>query len=94
VFLSPIIILAGWARPKKAAVIAAAFIFANSCAGLLARLIAQPLPDPLVAAPILGVVALGAVIGARAGATVLTGATLNRVLGGALALAAGKLVLS
>lgn len=34
IFLTPLLILTGWARPKEAAAVSAVFIFANSIAGL------------------------------------------------------------
>jgi hypothetical protein len=93
IFLSPILLLARWAGPKRTSAVAAAFIFLNSAAGMAARVLAQPLPDPMVAAPILAVVGLGAVIGGRAGAFFVPGRSLNRILGVALLLASVRLIL-
>jgi uncharacterized protein len=67
VFLSPILIFAGWAETKTSGGIAAGFILANSVSGLLGRLMSLPLlPShlPLWAA--------AAVVGAVAGTTLGT----------------------
>jgi hypothetical protein len=93
IFLSPILLLAKWAGPKRTSAMAAAFIFLNSAAGMAARILAQPLPDPMLAGPILLVVGLGAVIGGRTGAFFVPGPLLNRLLGAALLLASIKLLL-
>jgi len=66
IFLSPVLLLAGWTETRAAAGLAAAFILCNSLAGLagnLARLAALPPALPLW----LGVVIIGAIIGSEIG---------------------------
>jgi uncharacterized protein len=66
IFLSPVLLLAGWTETRAASGIAAAFILCNSLAGLagnLARLASLPPALPLW----LGVVIVGAIIGSEIG---------------------------
>jgi uncharacterized membrane protein YfcA len=66
IFLSPVLLLAGWTETRAASGIAAAFILCNSLAGLagnLARLAALPPALPIW----LGAVILGAIIGSEIG---------------------------
>ena len=67
VFLTPALILTGWATPRRAAGLSAAFILVNSAAGILAAssaLVALPSELPLG----LAAVAVGGAIGAELGA--------------------------
>lgn len=66
IFLSPVVLISGWAETRMASGMAAGFILANSIAGLLgnvARLAALPPALPLW----LVVVVLGAIIGTEIG---------------------------
>jgi uncharacterized protein len=66
IFLSPVVLIAGWAETRMASGLAAGFILANSIAGLLgnvARLASLPPALPLW----LGVVVIGAAIGTEIG---------------------------
>lgn len=92
IFLSPVIMLAGWAGPRTTAATSAAFILANSAAGLLGHGVvwgSLPAEVPLWAGCALG----GGLIGARLGAARLPPLVLRRVLAGVLALAAVKLAI-
>ncbi len=92
VYLSPLLIFCGWAKPKQAAGVAAAFIVVNSLAGLASRpdLIANvPELFPLMA---LGVLA-GAVAGASLSLSTFTQSQMLRALGIVLGLAATALLL-
>ncbi len=46
VLLSPLLLLAGWAKQKEAAALSAAFIFVNSCSGLAGRFLGGAALDP------------------------------------------------
>jgi uncharacterized protein len=80
VFLSPVLVLAGWATVKESAGVAGLFIVINSLAGLAARLPRQPVDDSLLL-PLLGLVAVGALVGGFLGARRLPGQTLQILLG-------------
>jgi uncharacterized membrane protein YfcA len=91
IFLTPLIVLAGWAQPRIAAGISAAFILANSIAGLagnLAALVALPAELPLY----LVVVAVGGLIGSELGARRLNTTNLRRALAVVLVIAGLKLI--
>lgn len=91
IFLTPIIILLGWAEARVASGISAAFILANSIAGLLGNVAAvQALPPAL---PVwLVAVAVGGLLGAELGARRLGTAALRRALGLVLVIAGLKLI--
>jgi uncharacterized membrane protein YfcA len=91
IFLSPLLVLAGWATVRDSAAPTAAFILINSIAGLLGLLTRQPtLPDPL---PywVLAVIA-GGLIGASFGARRLDNRAMRRALAAVLLIAGGKMV--
>ena len=92
IFLTPLIILAGWAGARAAAGISAAFILANSISGLAGNIAALgTLPVQL---PVwLGVVAVGAVVGSELGARRFSTTNLRRALALVLVIAALKLIL-
>lgn len=92
IFLSPLVVLMGWATVRDAAAPTAAFILVNSVAGLAGLLTRQPaLPEALpywVAAVI-----IGGMIGATLGAKRLGNRALRRALAAVLTIAAGKMIL-
>lgn len=91
IFLSPLLVLAGWATVRDSAAPTAAFILINSIAGLLGLLTRQPtLPDPL---PywVLAVIA-GGLIGASFGARRLDNRAMRRALAAVLLIAGAKMV--
>ena len=91
IFLSPLLVLAGWATVRDSAAPTAAFILINSIAGLLGLLTRQPtLPDPL---PywVLAVIA-GGLIGASFGARRLDNRAMRRALAAVLLIAGGKML--
>ena len=59
IFLSPLLLVLGWANVKEAGNVAAAFIVLDSLAGLAAKLPTQPLQTGLLV-PLLAVVVVGA----------------------------------
>ena len=92
IFLSPLLVLAGWASVRDSAAPTAAFILINSIAGLVGLLTRHPtLPDPL---PywVLAVIA-GGLIGASFGARRLDNRSLRRALAVVLLIAGGKMLL-
>ena len=91
IFLTPLLIFAGWASAKQAAGLSAVFILANSVSGLLGNYSSfQYLPPQL---PIwLIVVAIGALIGSYFGANKLPNPALKRALALVLVIASFKLL--
>ncbi len=79
IFLSPLMILAGWAGAKQTAATSAAFIVVNSIAGLAGRASRGALVMGHLA-PLVVVAFLGGLIGARLGAYRLLPLQLRRVL--------------
>ena len=93
IFLSPLIILFGWADARKTAGVAAAFIVLNSTAGLLGSLASvQQLPSEL---PLLALaVFVGGLVGAWLGVSRLPRHRLLQALAVVLVIAAAKLLFS
>lgn len=91
IFLSPLVVLMGWATVRDSAAPTAAFILVNSVSGLIGLLTRQPtLPEALpwwVAA-----VLAGGLIGATLGARRLGNVGLRRALAAVLLVAGAKLV--
>jgi len=90
IFLSPLIVMAGWGTPKQAAASAAAFIFVNSFSGLVGRALGANLELGLLGATLLPLGLTGAWAGSRLGAHHLSGAAVRRLLGLALFIAAAR----
>lgn len=92
IFLSPVLILAGWAGVREAAAVSAVFILANSIAGLLGHVTAVAgLPSAL---PVFAVAAVvGGWIGASYGSRRLPPTALRQVLALVLVIAGLKLML-
>lgn len=92
IFLSPLLVLAGWSTVRDTAAPAAAFILINSIAGLVGLLTRHPvLPEPL---PywVLAVTA-GGLIGASFGARRLDNRAMRRALAVVLLIAGGKMLI-
>jgi uncharacterized protein len=91
IFLTPLIILAGWAGARVAAGISAAFILANSISGLAGNIAALgSLPAEL---PFwLGAVAVGGLVGSELGARRFSTTNLRRALSLVLVIAGLKLI--
>ncbi len=93
IFLSPLLILVGWASTRETLGIAALFILVNSAAGLaghLASLRALPPETPVLAVAAF----LGGLIGSELGARRLSPPWLRRLMAAVLIVAAAKLLLS
>ena len=93
IFLTPLVLLLGWADPRRASGVSAAFILVNSVAGLLGLLLHwKPLPSAI---PIWAACALtGGLIGSHVGSRRLPSSALRRVLAVVLVVAGAKLVAS
>lgn len=92
IFLSPLLLLLGWAGARGTAAASAVFIVVNSVAGLAGHLLSSPtLPAQL---PVwAGAAALGGWVGAGYGSRRLPPPAIRRVLALVLLLAGGKLIL-
>lgn len=91
IFLSPLLLMLGWADTRKTAALSAAFIFLNSGAGLLAQT-TQALPDWTLAGSLAVAVLAGGALGSYSGAFRLSSRILLRLLALVLLLAGLKLV--
>lgn len=92
IFLSPLLLLSGWASPRTTAAASAAFILLNSAAGLAGRLTALPVLPPALPWWALAVL-IGGWVGSRIGAATVSPLVLRRLLAAVLALAGTKLAL-
>ncbi len=90
IFLSPLLLLIGWAENKQTAATSAAFIVTNSISGLSAHLIRGG-GDWSLFLPLGLAVLIGGGIGSWSGAFRLPPLVLQRILGVVLLLASGKL---
>ena len=91
IFLSPVLLFAGWAETRAASGLAAPFILGNSIAGLagnVSRLAALPSTLPLW----IGAVVIGAVIGSELGNRRAPTLLLRRALSVVLVIAGFKLI--
>lgn len=92
IFLTPLLVLAGWTRTRDAAGLSGAFILVNSISGIAGLLTGGiTLPDALPAW--IGAVVVGGLIGSWFGASRFSILQLRRVLALVLVIAAVKLVL-
>lgn len=94
IFLSPILLLAGWAGPKETGAASACFIVINSIAGLIPRLVRGDAPADLGWLTLLAAAFAGGVAGSWAGAQRWSSLALRRVLAAVLLTAGGKLLAS
>jgi len=90
IFLSPLIVLAGWGTPKQAAASSAAFIFINSLSGLLGRLSGGNYEFGILGLALLPVGVIGALGGSHLGARHLSSDAVRRLLGVILAIAVAR----
>jgi len=91
IFLSPLLLLLGWASARRTAATSVWFILVNSAAGLLGHLssVARVPGEVALWAP---VVLVGGVVGATAGSRRLPGPVIRRLLALVLVLAGWKLL--
>ena len=93
IFLSPILLLFGWAGAKQTSAVAAPFILVNSLAALAAGFVRNPTPPPDYAWWLMAVVLAGGWAGAEYGSRRFANPLIRRVLAVVLAIAGGKMVL-
>ncbi len=93
IFLSPILLLMGWADVREAGSVASAFIVLNSLAGLAAKLPRTPLDVGLLL-PLAAVVLIGALVGSFLGARRLPLPALQVLLGVVLVVAGAQSLLA
>ena len=91
IFLTPLLVLAGWTAARDAAGLSGAFILVNSVAGI-AGLVTGGLTLPSALPIWVACVALGGLIGSWLGASRFTILTLRRMLALVLVVAAAKLL--
>ena len=93
IFLSPLLLLFGWAGTKQTSAVAAPFILVNSLAALAAGFVRNPVPPPDYAWWLMAAVLLGGWAGAEYGSRRFANPLIRRVLAVVLAIAGGKMVL-
>lgn len=91
IFLTPVLILAGWARARTAGAVSAVFILVNSISGLLGNVNATS-AFPLPALVLAGVAVVGGTAGSYLGSHRLPHTTIKRLLAVVLLIAGGKLL--
>lgn len=95
IFLSPLMLLMGWADIKQTSATSAGFILINSIAGLLGRYLYGNFELGMVMLiPFIIAAFGGGLVGSHLGANLLSGPTLRRILGIVLLIAAFKSFLS
>ncbi|MBI1944008.1 MAG: sulfite exporter TauE/SafE family protein [Betaproteobacteria bacterium] len=93
IFLSPILLLSGWAATKQTSAIAAPFILVNSLAALAAGFVSHPALPPDYVWILMPAVLVGGWAGAEYGSRRFANPIIRRLLAAVLALAGGKMVL-
>ena len=93
IFLSPLVLLLGWAGTKQTSALAAPFILVNSIAGLAAGVVAGTAQLPREIWMLAAVVLVGGWLGAEYGSRRFANPVVRRVLAAVLAVAGAKLVL-
>ena len=93
IFLSPLLLMLGWAGTKQTSAVAAPFILVNSIAGLAAIAIAGSASLPGYVGVLAPAVLLGGWLGAEYGSRRFANPVVRRVLAVVLALAGVKMIL-
>jgi len=94
IFLSPLIVIAGWGTSKQAAASAAGFVFINSLSGLVGRLTGGNLEIGVLGLVLIPIGLLGGWAGSFLGARHLSGTAVRRLLGVVLMIAVARYWLS
>ncbi|MDH3319966.1 MAG: sulfite exporter TauE/SafE family protein [Betaproteobacteria bacterium] len=92
IFLSPLILILGWAGTKQTSAVAAPFILVNSIAGLAAGVVAGTAALPGAIWVLAAVVLVGGWLGAEYGSRRFANPLVRRVLAVVLAVAGAKMV--
>jgi uncharacterized membrane protein YfcA len=93
IFLSPLLLVMGWAETKQSAGVSAAFILVNSIAGIIG-LATKPVVFPSMLPYWIIAAVLGGLIGSEMGRRRLSNPTLRRLLAVVLVIAGLKLILT
>lgn len=93
IFLSPLLLLFGWAGTKQTSAVAAPFILVNSIAALAAGFVRNPVPPPDYAWWLMAAVLVGGWAGAEYGSKRFANPLIRQVLAVVLGIAGGKMVL-
>lgn len=93
IFLSPLLLVMGWAETKQSAGVSAAFILVNSIAGIIG-LMTKPVTFPAMLPYWIVAAVAGGLIGSEMGRRRITNPTLRRLLAVVLVIAALKLILT
>lgn len=93
IFLSPLLLMLGWAGTKQTSAVAAPFILVNSIAGLAAVFVTKSAALPAYVWILAAAVLVGGWVGAEYGSRRFANPVVRRVLAVVLALAGGKMVL-
>ena len=93
IFLSPLLLLLGWAGTKQTSAVAAPFILVNSLSALAAGFVKNPALPPDYAWLLMAAVLAGGWTGAEYGSRRFSNPVIRRALALVLAIAGGKMVL-
>ena len=93
IFLSPLLLMLGWAGTKQTSAVAAPFILVNSLAGLAAVFVAKNAVLPAYVGILVPAVLIGGWLGAEYGSRRFANPLVRRVLAVVLALAGAKMIL-
>lgn len=93
IFLSPLLLMLGWAGTKQTSAVAAPFILVNSIAGLAAGLVAGSAVLPASTWALAAAVLVGGWLGAEYGSRRFANPVVRRVLAVVLVVAGSKMVL-
>jgi hypothetical protein len=93
IFLSPLLLILGWAGTRQTSAVAAPFILVNSVAGLAAGFAGGTTALPSLTWLLAGAVLAGGWLGAEYGSRRLANPIVRRMLAAVLAVAGGKMVL-
>jgi uncharacterized protein len=92
IFLSPLLLMLGWAGTKQTSAVAAPFILVNSLAGLTAVFVAKGVALPSYVWILVPAVLVGGWLGAEYGSRRFANPLVRRVLAVVLALAGAKMI--
>jgi uncharacterized membrane protein YfcA len=92
IFLSPLLLIAGWAGTKQTSAVAAPFILVNSIAGLAGAFMVKSMSLPWHTWILVGAVLVGGWFGAEYGSRRFTNPLIRRMLAVVLAVAGAKMI--
>jgi uncharacterized membrane protein YfcA len=92
IFLSPLVLLMGWAGQRETSAVSALFILTNSIAGLAGHGSAAAIPDyvPVLA----GAALLGGILGGACGSRIMSTTAIARALTAVVAIAGFKMIVT